>query len=93
MNTKTEILPPTPNGVVRGPESKEIIMKCLHCGGSIIEKYDSIYCIQCSREPKQTHPTISDEEYEASKRGDHSITQRINRVAVERGRSAMRWSR
>ena len=93
MNTKTGILPQTPSGVAGECESKEINMKCLHCGGSIIEKYDSIYCIQCSREPKQTHPTISNDEYEASKRGDHSINQRINRVAVERGRSAMRWSR
>ena len=93
MNTKTGILPQTPSGVAGECESKEINMKCLHCGGSIIEKYDSIYCIQCSREPEQTHPTISNEEYEASKRGDHSITQRINRVAIERGRSAMRWSR
>jgi len=61
-------------------------MKCLHCGGSIIQKYDRIYCIQCSREPNQPNPTtISNKEYEQDRRGDISIKQRITRVAQERG--------
>jgi len=85
MNTKPEILPQTPSGVAGEYESKEINMKCLHCGGSIIKKYDSIYCIQCSREPKQTHPTVTEHELQMHKRGEDSVRNRIKSAAMERG--------
>ena len=61
-------------------------MKCKHCKGSIIQKYDRIYCIQCSRDYKQSTPIkISEKEYQSDRRGDYSIRQRITRVAQERG--------
>ncbi len=60
-------------------------MKCLHCGGTIIKKYDRIYCIQCSREPNQTTPTITEHELEMHKRGEHSVINRIKSAAMERG--------
>ena len=60
-------------------------MKCLHCGGSIIKKYDSIYCIQCSREPNKTIPTITEYELEMHKRGEDSVKNRIKSAAMERG--------
>jgi hypothetical protein len=62
------------------------ILRCGHCGGTIIQNYDKIYCIQCSREPNKSNPaTISNKEYEQDRKGDISIKQRITRVAQERG--------
>ena len=61
-------------------------LRCGYCKGSIIQNYDKIYCIQCSREPsKQAPATITDEEYQMHKRGDDSVRQRINSAAQERG--------
>ena len=60
-------------------------MKCKHCKGSIIQKYDRIYCIQCSREPNSSIPQVSYDEYIQNKRGDDSVRQRINSAALERG--------
>ena len=69
-------------------------MKCSHCGGTIIQKYDKVYCIQCSREPSQEEPAIiSTEEYKQNKRGDNSVNLSIHRAAQRRGRASMRYSR
>jgi hypothetical protein len=86
MNTKKERVPQTPSGVSGESMNNKISLICAHCKGSIIQKYDRIYCIQCSREPNQSNPaTISNKEYKQDRRGDISIKQRITRVAQERG--------
>jgi len=55
---------------------------CPHCNGSLILKYDDLYCIQCSRIPNQTHPTmITDKEYKLRERGEQSVQNRIDRAA------------
>jgi hypothetical protein len=58
---------------------------CQHCNGSIIQKYDRVYCIQCSREPVRKHPTtISDAEYIQHKKGEASIQARIRNAHKKR---------
>ena len=73
---------------IRGIEDNminKINPRCKHCNGTVIQKYDRIYCIQCSREPNSSTPQITNEEYIQNKRGDDSIRQRINSAALERG--------
>ncbi len=81
-NVNQAPLPLRPSVTMNNPKQ----IKCNHCKGSIIQKYDRIYCIQCSRDYKQSTPIkISEEEYLLDRRGDYSIKQRITRVAQERG--------
>ena len=62
---------------------------CQHCNGSLIQNYDKVYCIQCSRVPNQTHPTmITDKEYKLRERGEASVRNRILNAHNDRiGRS------
>ena len=59
---------------------------CQYCKGTIIKNYDRIYCIQCSREPNKSAPTIvTKQELQMHKRGEDSVNNRIKSAAVERG--------
>ena len=36
----------------------KLSLKCNYCNGTIIQKYDAVYCIQCSRVPTTKEPAI-----------------------------------
>jgi hypothetical protein len=68
-------------------ENKENI--CTHCRGSIVQKYNNRYCINCSREVGHHNPTFDPADVARDTRVD--LTLRNKRV--EQGRTSMKWSR
>jgi len=56
-------------------------MKCKHCNGLIVSRYDEVFCINCSRPAVQPQPAFTEEElvYDLKlvSKGDKSMNQKI----------------
>ena len=69
----------TPFPDYANPAKTTPLVRCKHCNGHIINKYDEAYCINCSRPVNQIHPTFTDEELKRERKSETTIRRKYAR--------------